>query len=375
MAATEKRVSNERKGKENEMKRNVLYWMMLTALLSLSSCGKDGANGDSPLNPPDGMVTLRLSTLTDNGATATREGDTPIPKNTKVLMIAFTSDGIPKGYELISVKDNGAATIELPENDTFKLVFYSLQKTDAQFDPGDYIGNLSSPSNSESHYYDLSGASYTLKATPIPVTVTSGYTVGVDKQPADAICACNDNVSTSSGFPDQLTVMFRHLFAQLTWELDVNPNQGGTITYLNAGFYPRYAKANLVNLGKMTSTESGNFPSFKGVWTGYDMEATPNTYFHAECHSATYSPEARRFIPVTGETNVQIHIKELAFGDNSITATDYDIPILNNQQKQISFEPGKSYKITSKLSAPTSSGQLYITDFVDESTPGTAAIQ
>jgi hypothetical protein len=378
------------------MRKNLFYFVAAAIIVCLSSCGNsDNDNSDAP-DTPDGMVTLRLSTTLGQGSgsqtrsdelfpahfsndlgngwtlqstltedeTLTTRTDPAIPQGIKVLMLAFASGttDTPKGYELLTVETGGEATIELPKGKNFKLVFYSLNSATAtQFKPSDYIDNLpATAGTNENVYYDLSANACTLKTTEIPVTITTG--TGPDKIPTDAISACNDNVSTVSGFPSTLPVTFRHLFARLTWTLNVNSSVSETIGALSAGFYPRYATANLANLGAMTATTSGATPSFNGVWTGTTIQGTSDTYFYVPSTTsgpATTGALTNWFIPVESETNAQIHISKLSFAVQGVvtTVTDYDIPILNNKNAQISFEPGKSYRVTSNLTS-TSTGQF-----------------
>lgn len=96
----------------------------------------------------------------------------------------------------------------------------------------------------------------------------------------------------------------------------------------------------------------------QSVWepisTSSTIVGSENTFTHAASASLTSAIQfPTNLIPVSGNKNAQLHIDNLTFNVNgtSVAVTDYDIPILDADGKQISFEANNSYTIKSYLTS------------------------
>ncbi|MDR0891653.1 MAG: hypothetical protein LBN24_03475 [Mediterranea sp.] len=395
-----------------KMKRNVFYLITAFALsLGLGACSSDddgGSNNGNVVPGREGMVTYRVATSLDQGASVnTRSAqNAPIhftndlgngyvlestltinekPKtrakvtvnNTYLLMVAFDvsdkDNPVVKGCETLQTGADGTVTFELPKGSKYKLVFYAPNDGKA-LKPTDYItGGGVADTYTASTWQSLEGATLKKNVVAIPSPASPTY----EGDACDAICAAT-TVDTSSTTKIQLH--FKHLFAQINWKIVSDKADGNTVTEnigaLSVGFNPRYASAKLADLSAMpeTSTSTGGAVTvtsteLQAVWTGSTVEATAGNHWSDSSTDNDLSGKtvySSVFIPVSTSKGAWIYIKSLTFATISYnynkgteskptptltTVTDYAIPILiSSGDAQIGFEPGNTYTVTSKLS-------------------------
>ncbi|MDR0891262.1 MAG: hypothetical protein LBN24_01435 [Mediterranea sp.] len=382
------------------MKRNFSYVAAVIALCVLGSCKGDNPaanDGDSTLVPDaNGMVTLRMSTTgnawSDESQSATRAAGTPIRatedlgdgyvlnlemregapatrgavtratlgSGVSVLLIAFDKSdaegSTPLGYERLSIGSDGGFDAMLPVDKNLKLVFYSLNKTTPKMDPSLYIaGAADADKVVDGQFYWLStSGTYTPPTTPPAIPMEENTVNGdVDsKIPADALYAqVTAETTTSSSSTLSSPVSFTHLLAQVTLNMTMG-GKGGSITTLDATFYPRYSDPTLTmaTMGKDNAKATD-------VWKG----TTPfsgGKFFTAANSVSPSTPTYFRFAPVNDGTAAskaylflnQLVFKETGYNEKEVKAKS--IPLIQPKQKstdpsvQKVFQPGHEYTIT-----------------------------
>ncbi|MDR0891407.1 MAG: hypothetical protein LBN24_02210 [Mediterranea sp.] len=399
------------------MKKKIGYFMAALALCVLGSCGDDkladnNDGGNSTLVPDEnGMVTLNVkfdengwgngnpATRTEelpvrstydlgNGyivktvvregggqVAATRAGDV-LGKDVSLLMIAFANtdeDGTkPLGYERLKANGTESITVELPAEQTFKLVFYSLNKADEEINPSQYLrGAEANPVNGK--YNELASGQF---ASANPLIPMEDSKLQMDKNdeykdlskiPADAMYAKQSGVSTASGSTSTLQLSFKHLLAQAQLVItEAGPN--GTISHVDASFYPRYGdpKLNLsaIGAGKDIPANLG------GLWTASTSIRGGRLFYEdlSTAISSWTSPGYVRFAPVSTD-QAFLYINELDFNDETVSdgsgiLKDRSIPLYETTSTRDVpnpklFKPGHQYTISLSI-AKKSAG--YVVD-------------
>ncbi|MDR0891158.1 MAG: fimbrillin family protein [Mediterranea sp.] len=392
------------------MKKIAVNILMATALIGMGSCtNEDSIKGDTLTPDENGMVTLYVSTkgsgwnntpdtrgtaqvptrITQdlgNGYTleteltevpATRASSQTLGSGVEILMLAFETSNPDKvvGHEFLKVsgeqagEEEGNLAIQLPANSTYNLVFYSYNtKYDTSadlpwdlselFEEGPSFATGEAPKHGN---FNGVNPSSTLDASDIPVGYkyyapegqangTTGYIpISNQKNPADAMYAVANNVSTSKPFTG--TIKFRHLFSKLKWKLQVDGNEE-TVGALDASFYPRHEAGTLL-MSKLKDPSSNSTTS--NIWKGGGSKESEAGLFsvigtNGNKYSTIEFPSFL-FMPAQGE-KTYIHLNSITFAKKTgvnITVEDASIPISTSSSTAGQLEPGKEYSVTSKV--------------------------
>jgi hypothetical protein len=339
------------------------------------------------------------STLTVNKTPQTRV--TKLKKNVTVLMLVIGNpDKVSNptdlvGYELLQADDNGALTFEVPSDlNEYKLVFFSLNTNTfgklypvSSTSPSAYFSKVNETWTSTADivtgkYFPLPDGA-TLLHPNIPLYASTG------KNLCDALCSSltvtvSGGEATIVGNPTELHL--KHLLTNVAWQLIVDGKSGEAIKEVSAGLYPMHATAQLSDLMKVPDRigESNTQLTTSQISNIYTATDSPTEmggdHWHKIYTAAQDEPsfaignlaESEWFAPVVGaDAYMHLYTLDLWTNNSSGTSTthtcitDYDIPMLDADGNPISFEPGHTYQITSRLTAKVKPKFAYSNIFWD----------